>query len=137
MLNIEKVRIVQNLFKRERETTDCVYPTDEEVIAGAEVFYALIDLANMFHLEMLSAWAVLRFQHFNGLAFARNIQDKIQFWTKLDREKKESENIPSNGVSASWVLSQLAGMHFENEYGRDAYDYLKEHFVAQGFIKKA
>lgn len=148
MLNVEKVKIVANLYKRERETSDCVYPTDEEVVAGTEVFYAMIDLANMFGLEMLSAWAVMRYQHFNGIAWARKIQDQVHYWTeptstqssrttfarniqnqiqvKLDDVREKSDLGQKGGVSAAWVLNQFAGMNFVNKNGRDAYDFIKE-----------
>lgn len=42
--------------------------------------------------------------------------------------KEGTEAFLSAGFSAGWVLNALAGMHFVDSSGRDAYDYLKTCF---------
>lgn len=87
MLNIEKVKIVANLHKRQKDTAGDARPTDDEVVAAVEVSYALIDIGNILGLEMLSAWAVMNYQNYNGIAWARGIQDKIKTSQKTPIEK--------------------------------------------------
>lgn len=74
----EKLNVLAALLRREKETHGLAKATDEEVITAVEVFHDLIDIGNILGLEMLSSWAVNHFTVYNGIAWHREISNRIK-----------------------------------------------------------
>lgn len=69
-------KIASQFIMGTKSNSEDVYPSNEEVLACEKVFKFFIDIGNSFGQDMLTAWGISNFIHYERLSYSRKLKIK-------------------------------------------------------------